>query len=450
MLGWRPVRALVIGGLLATSSLAHANPYAFVPSGAESGTAGTFSLEYDYEVDKSVITRERVGTTVTGTADGAIPKTKDLLFHQYSHTVTPRLDLGVFTDTWVSIALPVVISQTRDLRLADGVTRADSSTLQDGFVPTQGYDASDPTTPPGGDLVFNSHARHGLKELQVGIGFAPMNQRRDDTKPTWKLGAELDLAIGKVMAFSQADPGQTGVSTGVHQLKLWTTVDKRIGHFEPWFELSWQTPIADRAASLFQNPGYGSKNVEMGQVAGASFGVESYVVDDAVNKNRVSIDVGARVKAHFEGRDYSELWEVFAYAGDAHVAGNPLILDQNPTDTQLEALSHPGITNIENYLETALRVALRAQLGGHVDVAATVDLAWKTEHDITFADAGIDLPTCTGTPTAKCEVDDNDVVNPGTSEVNPLHNAKIDLVGHRYHAEDNFALTIGVMGRVTF
>jgi hypothetical protein len=44
----------------------------------------------------------------------------------------------------------------------------------------------------------------------------------------------------------------------------------------------------------------------------------------------------------------------------------------------------------------------------------------------------------------------NDVINPGTAEVNPLHAPKIDLVGHRYLSQDNFGIVIGVSGQVLF
>ena len=53
--------------------------------------------------------------------------------------------------------------------------------------------------------------------------------------------------------------------------------------------------------------------------------------------------------------------------------------------------------------------------------SAGADIVWKTDHVITFADAGVDLPTCGAGVTTHCETDANDVVNPGTAEVNPLH-----------------------------
>ena len=77
------------------------------------------------------------------------------------------------------------------------------------------------------------------------------------------------------------------------------------------------------------------------------------------------------------------------------------------------------------------------------------DIVWKTDHAISFADAGIDHPTC-GDGELPCEADANDLVNPGTGEVNPLHSANIDLVGHRYLSLDNFNVVIGVEGQVLF
>ena len=70
-------------------------------------------------------------------------------------------------------------------------------------------------------------------------------------------------------------------------------------------------------------------------------------------------------------------------------------------------------------------------------LAVVGDLVWKTDHVITFADAGIDKNA-------------NDLIEPGTAEVNPLHVPLIDLVGHRYHSENNFGVVLGVQGQVLF
>src|SRR4029079_9433605 len=134
-----------------------------------------------------------------------------------------------------------------------------------------------------------------------------------------------------------------------------------------------------------------------------------------------------------EGRGYSELWEVFALAGDRRLNG-PLVLDADPVTPGVQELSHPGVTNLENYLETEARLAVRARIGTRLSFAFLGTLSWRTDHVISFAEGGGALPA-SPPRRPRCETDDNGLVNPGTEEVNPLHVRKIDLVGHRYRAE---------------
>jgi len=431
-----------------------ANPASVVPSGGDPDDPTLFhvTVDYTYTLDSATLVREDVGAPVDPL--DPIAKSTDLEFQQYQHKLIPKAELGVFHGVWVSFGIPIVIAQSRELSLAEGVTRDTSSTIRDGLLTADGFDARDPGTPfpTSGDLLFRGVNRSGLEQIYLGLGVAPMNQHDDDTKPTWKLGAELRLAIGKVMQFDRMRAGdETGVSKGVHELRLWTTIAKRYHRTEGWFEMFWQVPLAARESSLFDDiddASFGATNTMLGQQAGVAFGLEAYALDDGINHNRVSLDLGGRIVGHFEGRDYSEMWEVFAYAGDARASG-PLVLDRDPTQADVQATSHPGISNVENYLETAGRVALRAQLGRRVRFAALVDLIWKTDHAITFADAGIDLPTCSSGETP-CENEANDLVNPGTEEVNPLHVPLIDLVGHRYHSENNFGFSVGVQAQLLF
>jgi hypothetical protein len=415
-----------------------------------------FFLDYNYELDSSSIWREHVGDPGNDPND-AIPKHKEMEFHQFKHTITPRAEIGVVKDTWISIALPIVVNQARELKVAGGADRAGLSTLQDGFLPTEGYDANDPNTPPAGDMLFKGVNRHGLDQIYLGLNVAPMSQQRDDTKPTWKLGAELRLAIGGVMSFSANNPsGNDAVGRGLHELRLWTSIDKRYHWTEGYFGVYYQVPLTTKSGSLYEEDlGFGVTNSRAPQQGGVWFGLETYLLDDKLTGNRISIDLGAKIDAHFEGREYTELWEMIAFSGDSGNSRLPpqLVLDSKPDQDGLQALSHPGITNVENYLETAGSVAVRAVLGPHVRLGATFDLKWQTDHVITFADAGVDFNTCSGSngpAGVKCETDENDVVNPGTREVNPLASPKIDQVGHRYHSEDNLGFIIGLEGQFLF
>jgi hypothetical protein len=443
---------LALAHISVAGAVAYANPAGVVPTAAYPGVGEEVHIrvDYEYDIDNAQITREQVGDP---TADPLAPLAthRDLAFRQTRHFLTPKIEIGIYHSSWISFAVPIVLAQSSELDLAKGVDRANSTTLADGILPPGGFDARDPMTPPAGNVVFRSINRAGVPELRGGFGLAPMNQALDPTKPTWKLGVEGRFAIGRVMRFDALDPGsQTGVSTGVHELRVWTSVDRRFHHFEGWLEAFWQVPVYTRKTALFKDPGFGATNVDPSQTAGVSFGLETYLVNDAQTGNRVSLDLGTRLNAHFEGRGYSEMWEVFALAGDTRRnPNNPLVLDSDPTMAGVQALSHPGISNLENYLETAGRVALRAKLGSHVSFAALGEVIWKTDHVITFADAGVDLPSCS-TGAQPCEMDDNDLVTPGTQEVNPLHVRTIDLVGHRYHSESNRGYVLGAEAQVLF
>ncbi len=455
MCAWVLRSALFIG-VLTAGAFAYAGPMSVVPGGqdpddptvdeAQKSVDIYAEVLYNYELSSSTIARERTGTRPPS---GSIPLVRDLEFQGFKHTLTPRLQVGVFRDTFIYAALPIIITQARELSIADGLDRGESSTVRDGLLPAEGFDARDPGTPTAGDLMFRGPNRRGLDQVHLGIGIAPMNQHKDPTKPTWKLGGEVRLAIGEVMKFDPTQPNANkGVSQGVQELKLWTTFARKLGWAEPWVEMWWMTPLTGKSGSLFDDPGFGSSNVRKSMQGGVGFGLELYAVDKAADQTRISIDVGTRVTAHFEGREYTEMWEVFAFAGESRGMG-PLILDADPTRAGVQAFSHPGISNIENYLESTGRFGLRAQIGPHVRFGVIGDLTWKTDHAISFADAGQDFPSC-GSGEQPCEDLDNDLVNPGTEEVNPLHAPTIDLVGHRYLSVDNFDFAINVEAQILF
>jgi hypothetical protein len=442
----------VLALVVALRASAHGNPAGDVtttsPTSAATGALIRTEVDYEYDADSATITRERTGEPGTDPL-APLPIRRELTYHQSRHLVTPRVELGVYRDLWVSLAAPIVLAQSSELDVAGGVDRTTLSTFTDGILPAAGFDATNPTVAPTGNVGFRSVTRSGISELRAGVGFAPMNQARDDTKPTWKFGIDLHLSVGGIMKFDAVDPGkETGVSTGLHELRLWTSVDRRLRYFEGWFEASYQLAIASRSGSLFGNPGFGATDVDPGPIGRVGFGLEAYLTDDPASDHRITAELGSQITAHFQGRGYSEMWEAFALAGDLRTAG-PLVLDADPVTAGTQPLSHPGISNIENYLETSARLAVRGRFGPRLSFAAFGQLAWRSEHIISFADAGVDFPTCpAGLP--RCETDDNTLVNPGTSEVNPLHARRIDLVGHRYHADDSRGYVLGLEAHVAF
>jgi hypothetical protein len=459
------VSALVTG-IGITGSVAHAGPYSEVASAfdPEDGFDLHLSIDYRLDIRRSAIKREDVGRPGAG-RDAGIPVVRDLVFSGTRHTVVPRLELGLFRDVSFSAAMPYVLSDDRTLELdqrdtpcdfdganATCVNRATSSTFVDGLLTGSGFDGqnagggfddSDPT-------VFRGPTRSGVDQVHLGITWAPMSQARDETKPTWKMGVEGRLAVGKIATISATDlDNSTGVGRGISEIRLWTSMARRLGWAEPYVEVWWMAPLSTKTDSLFSDPGFGARSTKPQQEGGLRFGFEGYAVDQGDEGARLSLELGARMSAHFEGRAYTEMWEVFALAGDASGTG-PLILDADPTTDGMQALDHPGITNVENYLEMGGRFAAHIAVGQKFRLAAAFELTAENEHVITFTDAGVDLPECEGSPNAGCEVTDDELVTPSTAEVNPLHVPITDLVGHRYRVGDVFNYVIGINAQLLF
>jgi hypothetical protein len=242
--------AVALALLVVLRAAAHGNPAGDVTTASPRGTGEALRFAVDYELDiaSAAITREHVGDPTTDPL-AALPVRRELEYHSARHVVTPRAEAGIYRDLWVSIAVPIVLAQSDELDLAGGVDRTTASTFTDGILPSTGFDAQHPTVPPTGNVVFRGADRSGVPELRAGLGYAVMNQARDDTQPTWKAGAELRLSVGRVMQFDAVNPSnQTGVSTGVHTLRLWTSIDRRLRYFEGWFEASYELPFANRSS----------------------------------------------------------------------------------------------------------------------------------------------------------------------------------------------------------
>lgn len=426
---------------------AKAGPYTEVASAFDEGDRFdlTFALDYQFAIRRAEIKREFSGLTEPPVAPtDPLPVVKDLLFSGNRHVLIPRLELGVFTDLSLSAALPVVIADSRELefdgRTSPRIDRNNSTTIVDGLLPANGFDADDVNNGfADGSTIFRGPNRSGLDQIHLGLAWAPMNQSRDDTKPTWKIGAEVRLAIGSPMKLDRSDPSrENSVGRGVHEIRIWTSMAKRVGWAEPFVEIWWMAPVDTAEDSAFADLGFGQNRANAQQRAGTKFGFQAIAWDNPEDNQRISIDFSARLEAHFEGRAYTSMWEVFQFAGDASATSTPLVLDGDPVTTGAQPLSHPGVTNVENYLRFGGRIGLDTMLGETIRFGGAFELLAAQDHLITYADAGTDSD------------DAGEIVNTGTAEVNPAHVPLIDLVGNRYRVEEAIDYIFLVDARVLF
>ena len=434
-----------------------ASPESEVASAFDRGDKLDLHLRVEYRLTarRAAIKREMSGLPGAD-PEGPVPLVKDLVVRASRHELVPRLELGVFTDLAVTAALPVVLRDSRRLEFDQGagedcvfptdpgmascIDRTNSTTIRDQLLPAEGFDAGGGTLPADGATIFRGVDRSGLDQLHLGLVWAPMNQARDATKPTWKLGAELRIAVGRTMQFDRADPeSSTGVSRGIHELRLYTSMARRLAWAEPFFEIYWQGAFAakDGAPLDAPSPAFGAQQTGPQHLAGGRFGFEAIAWESRTATERVGLLLAGRLEAHFEGRDYTDLWELFAYAGDA-TAGGPLALDADPTAAGSQTISHPGVSNVENFLTLGAQAGVEAHLGPRLRFHLSFAFDWDQSHLLTFADPGIDSS------------DDNDTVDPGTDEVNPLHAPLIDTVGRRYRVDQAFNYGLLTGFRVLF
>jgi len=81
---------------------------------------------------------------------------------------------------------------------------------------------------------------------------------------------------------------------------------------------------------------------------------------------------------------------------------------------------------------------VRGQVGANAKFGASFEIANDQKHRITWTDAGEEGP------------DADDVITPGTAEINPLHAPTVDVTGRNYIADDNMVYTFLVNGTVMF
>lgn len=414
-------------------------------------------LNYQYTTDSAAIMRE-----YEGAGQDSIRVLKDLVYHHSRHTVSPRMEIGIYHDLALSLELPLIvadnISYEYDRRMgseciytgndANCVDENNSFVTHDNIVPRGGFDAQASggggTFPFGADgrpssQVFRGPGRGGsganlLDTINLGLAWAPLSQRRDDTKPTWLIGIEYRFSIGDIMKFDRAHPtANTGVADGLDHLYIRTAISHRFQYVDPYVQFWFDYPIVRRGDTLFWDLGPTAGNSSPQISGGTIFGLEGVPYEK--DGYKVGIDVNGRISGKFTGRGYSQAWELFAsspaLACDA--AWNPSCgLSSNPYKGQ----AFSGLTVIDNYASIGAELALSLQLTKWARFRFYFDYQHDQGHLITNDDVGV--PDSVGSRVSK------------PTEFNPNYRPIIDQIGRRYRVEDVNAFNLGLWGQVMF
>jgi hypothetical protein len=416
--------------------------------------------------------------------------TSNLNVAKYEQRVTrlnTRADIGIYKDIALIIRMPVILSDNRELKGADGSGSADQQTIALRGAPGEQLFS----------LPFKSPTRSGIEYLAVGLDFGLMNQARDPTKPTWVVGIEGRFDIDEPMHACNenpsagqvkcADPGdinrngasddpldgsfsgsrEPGVSRGVTALEGHVYLSRRVKYIEPYGGF--------RALFEFQNSGsdYGQTDLEGSLVNHpplrgtmlVGMAIMPYEVRDQFQ--RLTVDLRFEGTYVSEGRDYSELFDALG-SSPAYSMRSPQFADYqaNPNFTMGGQSGTPhsivnersqrvymtGLTDVQQHGVYTFSTSVTYQAGEYVKFNVGGAYTLVQSHFITFDQA--------------CNPDfDNDIAkagpcvslgDPGTSDddatgiPNPNYRKVINDPGQRFKVDDASAFDAWVSATVMF
>lgn len=371
-------------------------------------------------------------------------------------------DIGIFKDLALALRLPIVLADSRELSDLDGSSR-NPERLQD---------------PSGGQLFtvpFKSPTRSGVDWFGVGLNYAIFNQMRDDTKPTWVIGAESRFGIGPRLhacndnaAVKCPDPANPngpsrdpGISRGMTTLAAHTIFSRRFGYVEPYIGFRMQFEIPQ------SNSDFGATNDVRGTLLNRppvlgtfTVGTEVFPWENREAFQRLGLDFKVRGTYHSPGREYSELFDALG-SSQARSLREP-----NPgayraaTDGSFGSVADPnaakvfftGITDQQAYGSFGGSMGVTWQAGEYVKFTGGLGLTYAQSHLVTSADAcNPDLGNGDAGASGPCRAG---AVSAGggsaTGIPNPNHRAVIDLPGRRFSVDDTVLVDLWLSGVVMF
>lgn len=381
-------------------------------------------------------------------------------FNQAVTTLEVGADIGLFRDLALSFRLPIILADSRELEDLEGSSR-NPQRLQD----------------PTGDQLFavpfRSPTRSGVDWFSLGLDWAILNQQRDDTKPTWVVGADTRIAIGPRLhacndnaAVKCPDPANPngpsrdpGISRGMNAIGVHSVFSRRFGYVEPYTGLDLRIDFpqsnsefgatSDLKGSLLSRPP---------TVGTAMIGIEVFPWEQREKFQRLALDFKLKGRYHSPGRDYSELFDALGSSQARSLrSANPGAYRAGPdgfttvADPTRAPVFFTGITDQQAFGSFTGQAGVTWQTGEYVKFTAGVGLTYVQSHLITSADAC--NPDFTGDPGASgpCRTGGANAAggNP-TGIPNPNHRAAIDLPGRRFSVDDTAIVDLWLSGVVMF
>ncbi|MFO0756305.1 MAG: hypothetical protein U0359_07420 [Byssovorax sp.] len=443
------------------------------------------SLGYEYTNKSATILRETAinePNLTTGNYTGH--RLKVAAFSETQHRLVPRVDIGVYKDLAVHVAVPVILSNARELSGVDGSENKTAVTLQ-GAPGEQLF-----------SLPFKSPTRSGLDHIAAGLDFNILNQFRDSSKPTWVIGAEGRFSVGTPMHACNPSPAagqldcanpadidrngqqnvtdrsgnalegvdvaqrKAGVTRGTIALEVHSYASKRIKYIEPYggfsalFEFQQESSdfgVGDVSESLVNHPPL---------VGTMVLGMMIIPWENREKFGRLTFDLRMMGQYHSEGRDYSELFDALgsSTAGSlrnpewerykANPSGNP----SSVVDEGSSKIFFTGLTDVQAYGSYRMSGSATWQASEYVKFQFGMGFRHDQAHLLTT-----DQPC---NPAFKDDIGKSGPCHGGdessggsifaTGVPNPNYRPTINAVGRRFFVDNSNTIDIFASGVVMF
>lgn len=333
--------------------------------------------------------------------------------------------LGVWRGLELHFGLPIVFQQDRSWTFASG-TDATNTTLFRTCQTAGGAGCADPgrgtgrlfDVPAAGAQSF----RGGLGDVSFGLAWAIFDQKKDDTKPTWVLRLEYfaptAVKLNPSVATKVDDRG--GIGEKLHRTQFSTTLARRIGFAEPYFQVHYTLPVlgtdvysncddpsADRM-SRPENCGTGpwtreETGLKPQHKGGFVIGTELYALERPRLHQKLSFDLRSYLTYASQGRVYNEMSDLLG----------KLLSTSDYVDVG-------GQLGISGYAAEFIAIKLLASLG------------YRTDHWLTGETIGKDLPDANGMTNGEIDI----TTRP--QELNPNFDFRTDRPGTRFRITEQF------------
>ncbi len=399
-------------------------------------------LTLEYTFQRALLSRENTQVPEAGGPPRSI-LTRELDYTRHTARLMPRIEVGLFHDLSLFVQWPIRLWDQQFYGFTQGTTAQNSTIARDmtneptiDSWPERATEYGIPGTERNqqhNDWRFDltqegryEKTRSGIEFPRFGLRFSPVNQERDDTKPTITLQADYKLAnVGFLplpVALDANDPADgisTFVADGTHRLHGLAAISKKFFIIDPYFVLDYNFPIGASDAQLGLEPRHD---------AGFWLGTEIVPYEYEEFDQKLAIDVGVTGRYFSPGRDYSEL---------------------------SDALAELTFTDEFVRLGAAAKVYFRAWKFIYFDVTGSV--LYDTPHFLTTEPIGCDggcpapglLPR---TIALFQDVPRDEVVSLDLQdgERNPYYNPVVDTVGRRFKVEESFRFRLIAHVAVTF